>query len=125
MPIYEYDCADCRRRVSLLVMRITNPEPARCPRCGGERLTRLMSRFARLRSEDQRLDSLADPSQLGGLNEEDPRSVARFMKKMGSEMGEDVGEDWDQMVDEAVEEEGGAAGSGAGDADSPGAEDDL
>jgi putative FmdB family regulatory protein len=122
VPIYEYDCADCRRRVSLLVMRITNPEPARCPRCGGERLTRLMSRFSRLRSEDERLDSLADPSQFGGLDEEDPRSVARFMKKMGSEMGEDVGEDWDQMVDEAVEEEGGG---GPGGADSGGADDEL
>jgi putative FmdB family regulatory protein len=108
VPIYEYDCADCRRRVSLLVMRISAPEPPRCPRCGGEHLTRLMSRFARLRSEDERLDSLADPSQLGEVDEEDPRSVARFMKKMGSELGEDAGEDWDEVVDEAVEEEASA-----------------
>lgn len=105
MPIYEYDCAECRRRVSLLVMRISNPEPPRCPRCGGERLTRLMSRFARLRSEEDRLEALADPSAMGDVDENDPRSVARFMKKMGGEMGEDTGEDWDQMVDEAVEEE--------------------
>ena len=49
MPIYEYHCADCRRRVSLLVMRISDPEAPRCPRCGGEQLTRLMSRFAILR----------------------------------------------------------------------------
>ena len=120
MPIYEYDCADCRRRVSLLVMRISNPEPPRCPRCGGERLTRLMSRFARLRSDDDRLDSLADPSQLGNLDEDDPKSVARFMKKMGGELGEDAGEDWGQMVDEAMEEEAGgespaAETSGGGD----------
>src|SRR5262245_57851047 len=40
MPIYEYHCADCRRRVSLLVMRISDPGTARCPRCGGEHLTR-------------------------------------------------------------------------------------
>ena len=108
MPIYEYDCADCRRRVSLLILRISDPTRPRCPRCGGERLTRLMSRFARLRSEDARLDALADPSQMGDLDENDPKSVARFMKKMGGEMGEDSGEDWDQMVDEAMEEETGA-----------------
>ncbi len=119
MPIYEYHCADCRRAVSRLVMRISDPEPPRCPRCGGAQLTRLMSRFARLRSEDDRLDALADPSQFGELDEEDPKSVARFMKKMGGELGEDAGEDWDQMVDEAMEEEGGggetadASGSGS------------
>jgi hypothetical protein len=67
-----------------------------------------MSRFATIRSEEDRLDSLADPSSLGDLNEEDPKSVARWMKKMGSEMGEDVGDDWDSTVEEAMEEETGA-----------------
>jgi len=107
MPIYEYQCADCHRRVSLLVMRISDPGTPRCPRCGGEALTRLMSRFATIRSEDDRLDSLADPSQLGDLDENDPRSVARWMKKMGGELGDDAGEgeNWDEMVEEAVEQE--------------------
>jgi hypothetical protein len=66
-----------------------------------------MSRFATVRSEEDRLDSLADPSSLGDLDENDPASVARWMKKMGSELGDETGEDWDDMVDEAVEEEGG------------------
>jgi putative FmdB family regulatory protein len=123
MPIYEYQCADCRRRVSLLVMRISDPGTPRCPRCGGEQLTRLMSRFATVRSEDDRLDSLADPGQAGDLDENDPRSVARWMKKMGGELGDDVGEDWNEMVDEAVEQE---ESGGEGDIGEPGgAADDL
>lgn len=64
-----------------------------------------MSRFATVRSEEDRLDSLADASSLGDLSEDDPKSVARWMKKMGSEMGEDMGEDWDNTVEEAMEEE--------------------
>jgi putative FmdB family regulatory protein len=108
MPIYEYHCADCRRPVSLLVMRISDPTPPRCPRCGGGELSRLMSRFATIRSEEDRLDSLADPSSLGDLNEDDPKSVARWMKKMGGEMGEEMGDDWEDSVDEAMEEETGA-----------------
>ena len=108
MPIYEYHCADCRRPVSLLVMRISDPTPPQCPRCGGAELRRLMSRFATIRSEEARLDSLADPGSLGDLNEDDPKSVARWMKKMGGEMGEDVGDDWGDTVDEALEEEAGA-----------------
>lgn len=63
------------------------------------------------------MESLADPSSLAGLDENDPKSVARWAKKMGQEMGEDLGEDWDQMVDEMLEEEmnGGAEGGGASD----------
>jgi hypothetical protein len=82
-----------------------------------------MSRFATLRSEDDRLESLADPSQLGDLDEQDPRSVARWMKKMGNEMGDDAGEDWDEMVDEAVEQEEG--GGEVDTAEATGASDDL
>ncbi len=123
MPIYEYACEDCRRRVSLLVMRISDPTPPRCPRCGGARLTRLMSRFATLRSDEDRLDSLADPSGLGDLDDEDPKSVARWMKKMGSELGEDAGEDWDDAVDEALEEEAG--GESEASSESAGGDDDL
>ncbi len=110
MPIYEYHCQDCRRRVSILVRSISNPGRPTCPRCGGHHLERLMSRFTRLRSEDDRLDGLADPSKLGDLDENDPKSVARWAKKMGKELGEDLGEDFDQMMDEAMEEE--AAGPG-------------
>jgi hypothetical protein len=69
-----------------------------------------MSRFARIRSEDDRLDSLADPSSFGDLDENDPKSVARWAKKMGKELGEDLGEDFDQMMEEAVEEEASGPG---------------
>ena len=51
------------------------------------------------------MESLADPSKWGGLDEKDPKSMAKWMKRMGKEMGEDMGEDVDQMVDEAMEEE--------------------
>jgi len=56
-----------------------------------------------VKSEESRLESLADPSKFGDLDENDPKSVARFMKRMGKELGEDLGEDFDQMVDEAME----------------------
>jgi hypothetical protein len=70
-----------------------------------------MSRFARVRSEDDRLDALADPGALGDLDENNPKSVARWAKKMGKELGEDVGEDFDDMMDQAMEEEAGGEGT--------------
>jgi len=73
-----------------------------------------MSRFSTVKSEDARLDSLADPSNYGDLDENDPRSVARYMKRMGQEMGEDLGEDLDAAMDEAMAEGGDGAGDGLG-----------
>jgi putative FmdB family regulatory protein len=104
MPIYEYDCRGCHRRVSVLVRSLSGGPSPRCPRCDSAELTRLMSRFATVKSEDARLDSFADPAQYGDLNENDPQSVARFVKRMGAEMGEDLGEDLDAAMDDAMSE---------------------
>ena len=106
MPIYEYDCQGCHRRVSMLIRSIASTEAPRCPRCGSENLARLMSRFASPKSEDARLEAAADPSQFGDLDENDPGSVARFVKRMGEEMGEDLGDDLDAAMDEAAADDG-------------------
>jgi putative FmdB family regulatory protein len=128
MPIYEFECRACHRKTSALVLTRARLAEVRCRHCGGADLERLWSRFAAPRSEESRLDALADPSSLAGLDESDPQSVARFMKKMGRELGEDVGEDLDQAIDESLAEETssksepgqeGEAGSSAG----PGSED--
>jgi putative FmdB family regulatory protein len=110
VPIYEYECQGCRRRLSLLIRTFAAAEGPRCPRCGSAELSRLMSRFATVKSEDARLDALSDPSGYGDLDENDPRSVAQFVKKMGREMGEDLDEDLDAAMDEAM-----AEGEGDGD----------
>ena len=123
MPIYEYECSDCRRRVSLLVLRPSTAPPPACPRCGGAALTRLMSRFATVKSEEARLDSLADPASVGDLDEDDPASVGRFMKKMGQEFGDDLGDDFEAAVDEAMAE--GDAEGGAESTDAPAASEDA
>ena len=101
MPIYEYRCQDCRRRVSILLRSFAEAEKAApaCPRCGSQDLVRLISRVSVLRSEESRLDALADPSRLGDLDESDPKSIARWMKRMGSELGEDMGDDFGEVVD--------------------------
>jgi len=53
------------------------------------------------------MERLADPSRLGGLDENDPKSMAKWMKSMSHEMGDELGEDMDvdAMIDEAMEEE--------------------
>jgi len=118
MPIYEFLCQDCGRKMSALVLSRARIDQVRCKRCGSANLEKLVSRFATPKSEDARLESLADPSAMGDVDENDPQSVARWMKKMGKEMGEDFGEDLDQAIEEEMAEGGEGGGTpGGGDDD--------
>lgn len=121
MPIYEYECDACHKRTSAFIRSISNLQPVRCQHCGSDRLTRLMSRIATPKSEEARMEALADPSSLGDLDESDPASMSRFMKKMASEMGEDFDEGMMAEMEEAAEGAGedssGATGSSETDVD--------
>jgi len=101
MPIYEYRCGDCKRRVSIFFRSFADTnQAAQCPNCGGQHLTRLVSRVATIKSEDARLEAMSDPSNFGDVDENDPKSVAKFMRKMGDQMGgEDLGPEFGEMVD--------------------------
>jgi putative FmdB family regulatory protein len=100
VPIYEYRCANCKRRVSIFFRSISaaNDQAPQCPNCASTNLSRLVSRFATVKSEEARLDAMADPSAFGDIDENDPKSMAKFMRKMGSEMGEEMGPEFDEMV---------------------------
>jgi putative FmdB family regulatory protein len=124
MPLYEYRCTSCKKRVTLLTLRASESVDEVCDRCGARTLERLMSRFAMGRSDEARMNALADPSNLSGLDENDPGSVARWMKKMGREMGDEVGggSEIEEMADEMAAgslgedgDDGGGGDSGGGD----------
>jgi putative FmdB family regulatory protein len=129
MPIYEYGCYQCHKRVNLFFRSFSEVETreAKCPRCGGTNLKRLVSKVAVLRSEESRLDTMTDPSNIAGLDENDPKSIARWMRKMSNEMGEDLGTEFNEVVDrleagedpESIEQSmpelGGGASSAADD----------
>lgn len=65
---------------------------------------------------------MADPSKWGDFDENDPKSMARMMKKLGSEVGEDLGPEFNEMVDrleagEDPESIESSLGSNGGEAD--------
>ncbi len=122
MPIYEYRCKACFKEMSFIILSAGKESDCRCKYCGSDQLSMLVSRFATPLSEESRLERLADPSNLSGLDENDPQSMARFMKRMGKELGEDMGGDIDQAVEEAMQEEGeGGPAGGKGGTPMPGA----
>lgn len=124
MPIYEYRCPACQRKSSRIWMRLPAAAEERslvCPACGAPGLARLMSRFSSPKSEERRLESLADDSSLGGLDESDPRGMARLMRKMSEETGESLEGEDAEMLDRMeagempADDEGGAPPSAGGD----------
>ena len=101
MPIYEYYCYDCRKRISIFFRTFSeaSDENAVCPHCQGKRLRRLVSRVRFIRSEESRLESMADdPALLSGLESEDPRALAHFMRRMSEEMGEPLDDELSEVV---------------------------
>ena len=106
MPIYEYRCRQCGKKSEIITFRISESVSATCRHCASDLVDRIPSRVRVRLSEETRMERLADPSRLGGLDENDPKSMIRWMKKMGQEMGDDLGgEDMDAMIEEAMEEE--------------------
>lgn len=100
MPIYEYRCQNCGRRVSILWRSFSDVEakPPQCSRCGSHNLSRLISRVSVLHSEEHQMETFADPGKFGDLDENDPKSVGRWMRKMSREMGEDLGDEFNEVV---------------------------
>ncbi|MFH0953069.1 MAG: zinc ribbon domain-containing protein [Verrucomicrobiota bacterium] len=112
MPIYEYQCEKCRKVSNFLVRDVTKHKAPACPKCGHPNTSRLFSRFAapsaRAKSgAEAPADSgpkggmppgdMSDLSALEGLDENDPRSLGRAMRKIAAESGEAMPPEMDEM----------------------------
>jgi len=98
MPDYPYTCQDCQKRFTIfLTYQEYDQAEIACPHCASQNVSRRLGRVRFARSEESRLDSLADPSQLAGI-EDDPRAMAKLMKQMSTELGEDPGPEFNEVV---------------------------
>jgi putative FmdB family regulatory protein len=98
MPNYEYRCKDCRRRFEVFMsFSEYGTKPVQCKYCRSVSITRLISRVRFARSDESRLENLADPANLAAL-EDDPKSLGRMMRQMKSEVGEEMPAEFDEVV---------------------------
>lgn len=102
MPVYEFRCNACGRKVALRYTSIAEYSAATpaCPRCQSTDLTRLISRVAIKRSSLSRLFSsdVEDDSAFDDLENADPATLGRMLREMGDEVGEDMGPEFDEVV---------------------------
>jgi|GEM_PF-610049 len=110
MPVYEFRCADCQRRFNALIGMTAEPDDERCPHCGGHNATRLVSRFMHGRTEDDRLDELADRMETMGEPDSE-REMRAMVKEMGKAMDEDLSDEMEEMFDA---DDGGESGDDLG-----------
>jgi putative FmdB family regulatory protein len=132
MPIFEYLCRPCNRIYSFLSLRLQPEREPICPRCGSAELTRVPSAFAvtgtrKTGSETPSRGADGPPAPGAGLegralqmademseaDAEDPRAMARMMRRLARESGEPITPTLDEMFrrmeagedPEALEEE--------------------
>ena len=103
MPIYEYHCGGCQRRVSILIQGFNEPASLECPECGSGELTRLFSSFRIGKGESYLRkgiyeDILSDRQLVRGLESSDPRALVEWNRRMSHGAGEDISPEYEDMM---------------------------
>ena len=99
MPTYQYRCLNCRKRFELFMSYDEyGSRQVVCPHCDSDQVQRRIGRIRVAKSEESRLENMADPSALEGL-EDDPKALGQMMRRMSNEMGEEMGPEFDEVID--------------------------
>ena len=99
MPVYEYRCKSCRRKVSVYVRGFSGTPEAACNLCGSKELVRLFSTFAMGRTDmDIYDDILSDPDLTKRMMANDPTALVEWSRRMGGTEGEKAPE-YQEMVE--------------------------
>jgi putative FmdB family regulatory protein len=100
MPTYDFVCNDCNQRFDVfLTFAEYGKKKVTCTHCNSKNVRRRMTKVRIAKSEERRMESMADDfSGFEGL-EDDPKSMGRMMRKMGKELGEELPSEFDEVVD--------------------------
>lgn len=115
MPIYEFYCPDCHTLYSFFARRVDTQTVPACPKSAQHGLQRQMSRFAistgrqaasgeagagegdaQEAQMEQAMLQLA--SEMEHVSEDDPRALARMMRKMVETSGMNMGEGMEEAI---------------------------
>lgn len=113
MPVYEFYCSDCHAIFNFLSRQVNTGKRPACPRCGRAELERQVSRFAISRNrpepdadglpaglDEERMEQamMALAGEMGGVDENDPRAMARFMRKFSEMTGMNLGDEAEEAM---------------------------
>lgn len=114
MPIYEFYCPDCHTVFSFLSRTPNTRKRPVCPSCARPRIERRASSFAISKGrqapgpseglpeglDDERMERLMTEMAGGmdGIDEDDPRQMARVMRKLFGGAGIDLGQSMEEAM---------------------------
>ncbi len=102
MPVFEYRCQSCAKRFATLVGVVAGANDVECPHCGSKSADKLISRFIRGRTEDDRIDDMADRLEQYG-EPDSPSEMREMVREMGKAVDEDMADDMEAMFEADME----------------------
>lgn len=112
MPVYEFYCVDCHAIFNFYSRRVNTEKRPACPRCGRPDLERQVSGFAFSRGRtEEPMDGMPDldgermeramealAGEMEGVDENDPRQMARFMRRFTEATGVSFGTEVEEAI---------------------------
>ncbi len=115
MPIYEFYCSNCHTIYSFFARRVDTETIPNCPKSKKHQLRRQMSRFAISSGRADKAEGESGPEgdfddekmeqammqmagELENVSEEDPRAMARMMRKLMETTGMNMGEGMEEAI---------------------------
>ena len=112
MPVYEFYCSDCHTIFNFLSRRVNTEKKPACPRCGRPELERRVSLFAFSRGrteepvegmpnlDEEKLEKamMGLAGEMEGMDENDPRQMARFMRRLKEATGMNLGSGMEEAI---------------------------
>jgi len=105
MPVYEFYCTDCHAIFNFLSRRVNTDKKPSCPRCHKTGLKKQVSPFAISRNLQEQTEGLPDldetrmeqammalAGEMENMDEDDPKAMANFMRRLSSMTGMDLGD---------------------------------
>lgn len=100
MPTYDFVCNKCNQRFDVfLTFAEYDKTKVSCVHCKSKDVRRRMTKVRIAKSEDSRMESMANDFAGFETMDDDPKEMARMMKKMGNEMGEELPPEFNEVVD--------------------------
>lgn len=113
MPIYEFLCPSCNRIYSFHSFSSSANKKPTCPRCGARDLRRVPSAFGISTGKTESTSTTADDpmddprmeaemmrlaSEMENIDENDPRAMAKMVRKMTDIAGEKITPAMEEMI---------------------------
>lgn len=112
MPVYEFYCADCHTIFNFLSRRVNTEGRPSCPRCARPGLERQVSRFAVSKGRtEEPVEGMPDmdeeklerammglTGEMEGVDENDPRAMAKFMRRFQEATGMNLGSGFEEAM---------------------------